>query len=90
MINPSLPEVLLQAAKIGLSNLEAQKFWNHYEAVGWRSGKNRICSWTHALTGWKLRKQGEGPPPKPVLSILDQDLNKLLREVNGNGREMRT
>lgn len=57
LIKPSLEEVKLQAAKIGLPPREALKFWNHYETVGWRCGRNPIVSWTHALTGWKLRME---------------------------------
>lgn len=50
---PSLEAIKLQAAKIGLSDLEAEKFFNYYESNGWRVGRNPMRSWTHALTNWK-------------------------------------
>jgi hypothetical protein len=50
---PSLDEVKLQAAKIGLPEAEAEKFVNFYESNGWRVGKNPMRSWPHALTNWK-------------------------------------
>lgn len=50
---PSLDEVKLQAAKIGLSQDESEKFFNYYESNGWRVGKNPMKSWTHALANWK-------------------------------------
>lgn len=87
LINPSLQEVLLQAAKIGLPNREAEKFWNHYESVGWRRGRNKICSWTHALSGWKLRWQEAGGTMRPPIERpLDQDLRHLLGGINGHAR----
>jgi hypothetical protein len=55
LFTPSLDEIQLQAAKIGLQPADAEAFYHHYEAVGWRYGRNPIVSWTHALSGWKLR-----------------------------------
>lgn len=53
---PTMEMISLQASKIGLSALEAEKFFNHYEANGWRTGRGKVVSWTHLLTGWKLRQ----------------------------------
>lgn len=50
---PSLETVKLQAAKIGLLESEAEKFFNYYEANGWRVGRNPMKSWPHALINWK-------------------------------------
>lgn len=50
---PTLEVVKLQAAKSGLAEVEAIKFWNYYESNGWRVGRNPMKSWTHALTNWK-------------------------------------
>lgn len=57
---PTLETVRLQASKIGLSDTEAEKFFNHYSANGWRVGKNPMRSWTHALSNWKLNSQNYG------------------------------
>jgi uncharacterized protein YdaU (DUF1376 family) len=57
---PDLPTIKLQAAKIGLSDIEAEKFFNHYTANGWRVGKNPMRSWTHSISNWKLNAQNYG------------------------------
>ena len=66
--SPSLEEVKLQAVKAGLPDSEAGRFFNFYESNGWRVGRNPMKSWTHALSNWKLRSNGQGhkpttPPP---------------------------
>lgn len=57
MIKPTLEECRLQAAKVGLPDIEAEKFWNYFESNGWRVGRNPMKSFSHALAGWKLRWQ---------------------------------
>jgi hypothetical protein len=52
---PTMEEVKLSSAKIGLPSTEAEKFFHYYEANGWRVGKNRMKSVNSALAGWKLR-----------------------------------
>lgn len=75
-IKPSLEDVTLQASKIGLAPVEVQKFLNHYEANGWKVGRNPMKSWTHALSNWKLNAQTYGNQPnsgknnaKPVTPV---------------------
>lgn len=53
-IKPTIEELALQAAKIGLPESEIAKFMNYYESNGWRVGKNPMQSWPHALQTWKL------------------------------------
>lgn len=55
LLTPSEEEVLLQAAKIGLPEREARKFFNYYESNGWKVGRVKMVSFTNALAGWKLR-----------------------------------
>ena len=52
---PSLDGLKLHAVEIGLSDLEAEKFWNYYESNGWRVGKNPMKCLAGALSNWKLR-----------------------------------
>ena len=49
---PSLEEVKLQCAKVGLPAIEAEAFWNYYESNGWKVGKNPMKSWPSALANW--------------------------------------
>jgi len=64
MARPELPEVELHFAKIGLPQGEAVKFHAHFEANGWKVGRNPMKSWHHASTTWKAnwqeRQQGNG------------------------------
>jgi uncharacterized protein YdaU (DUF1376 family) len=67
---PSIEAIKLQAAKIGLAEAEAEKFFNYYESNGWRVGKNPMKSWSHALQNWKsnLKNYGtsqNGQKPNP-------------------------
>jgi uncharacterized protein YdaU (DUF1376 family) len=50
---PSLEAVKLQAAKIGLPDSEAERFFNYYTSNGWKVGRVAMVSWVHALTNWK-------------------------------------
>ncbi len=52
---PTLDEVKLLAAKSGLSDLEAEKFFNHYESNGWRVGRNPMKSLSHSIATWRSR-----------------------------------
>jgi hypothetical protein len=53
---PILSDVLAYALEIGLSANEAEKFFDHYEANGWRqSNRTRIRSWHAALRNWQRR-----------------------------------
>lgn len=52
---PTLDEVKLIAAKIGLPVAEAEKFHAYYESNGWKVGKNPMKSLNGALSGWKMR-----------------------------------
>lgn len=50
---PSIEEVKLAAAKSGLPESEALKFFDYYESNGWRVGKNAMKSWPSALANWQ-------------------------------------
>jgi hypothetical protein len=45
--------VKLHAAKSGLPEIEAVKFWTYYDSNGWRVGRNPMQKWQSALTHWK-------------------------------------
>lgn len=82
---PSLETVKLQAAKIGLPDIEAEKFYAFYESKGWVVGKAQMKSWCGALSGWKLRWQ-ESPHIAPVNgeqtpSLWEKETERLRRET---------
>ena len=51
---PTIAEVKLQCAKIGLPESEADGFIAHHEARGWMLGRVKMKSWPAALTTWKM------------------------------------
>lgn len=57
---PSIEEIMLAAAKIGLPEIEARKFHAFYESKGWMVGKTKMKSVAGAMAGWKLRNQSNG------------------------------
>lgn len=50
---PSLEEVKLNGAKIGLPVVECEKFISYYESNGWKVGRNGMRSWTAAMIHWR-------------------------------------
>ena len=58
---PTIEQIKLEAAKIGLSAGESDRFYAHYSANGWMVGRNRMRSWEHALVKWKLNAGTYGP-----------------------------
>lgn len=59
-LTPPIIECQLYAAKIGLPEREAQKFWHYYESVGWRTKVGPLKNWHSAMVGWKLRSEDYG------------------------------
>lgn len=59
---PSLEEVKLNGAKIGLPDSECVNFHAYYESNGWRVGRNPMKSWNGAMihwrSNWKARNNG--------------------------------
>lgn len=66
---PTIAELELHAAKIGLAIEEVDKFLNYYESNGWRVGRNPMKSWQHALVNWKNNLKQYGPKQfgKPIV-----------------------
>lgn len=62
MITPTLEEVELAAAKIGLPQTEAFKFFHYNEARGWRINGRKMVSFPSALQFWKsIWKERQSP-----------------------------
>jgi hypothetical protein len=61
---PDLDAVIGHGAKIGVSATDAEEFYHHYTAAGWRAGNgNAIAHWGSKLKSWSLdtkRKTGSG------------------------------
>lgn len=57
---PSMPEILLQCAKIGLPEREGEKMYYFYDSKSWMVGKNKMKQWKSSLALWKLNFQERG------------------------------
>jgi hypothetical protein len=66
---PTIAELELHAAKIGLPVDEVDKFLNYYESNGWRVGRNPMKKWEASLVNWKnnLKNYGAKQFGKPVV-----------------------
>ena len=61
---PTVEELTAEAIKIGLPITEVDKFFNYYESIGWKVGKNSMKSWPATMKGW-LSRIGETPAASP-------------------------
>lgn len=73
-VKPTIGEALLNCAKIGIPEAEAEKFIAYYDSNGWRVGKNPMRSWQGAMINWRSNydakrapQQGSGLADKIVL-----------------------
>ncbi len=81
LIKPSLAEISLQAAKIGLPPREAEKFFHYYTSNGWRAGRNPMRNWLSALQHWKLVwEERPGNHAVKVKTIMQKDLDAMDRQ----------
>lgn len=55
-VPPSLTELQSFISEHGY-NVNAETFINHYEAVGWRVGKNKMKDWKAAVRSWNSRNK---------------------------------
>jgi uncharacterized protein YdaU (DUF1376 family) len=77
---PSIEAVKLQAAKIGLSGSEAERFFNYYTSNGWKVGRVAMVSWVHALTNWK---KGETQATSGAnIFILGKEYERVTARMN--------
>lgn len=52
---PTFDQIMEEAARMGLPEIECRKFESYYESNGWKVGKGKMKCWKSSLNGWKLR-----------------------------------
>jgi hypothetical protein len=57
-VKPTLEEVKLFIEE-GRYRVDAEAWYAHYEANGWRVGKNRMVRWKAAVHTWQRRREAE-------------------------------
>lgn len=55
-VKPTIPEIREYCEQIG-SPIDPSRFWNHYETVGWKVGKNPMKDWKAAVRSWTSREE---------------------------------
>ena len=73
-IPPTVEEVEIQCAQIGLPPIEATKFVNYYESKGWVVGRSKMKLWKSALANWRENYM-ERQPSLPIQSAQKKDVD---------------
>ena len=73
---PTIEEIKNYCSEKGYS-IDAEMFWNFYEAKGWMIGKNKMKNWRAACATWK-RKQSETMLPQLKLNNSNSKFEKDL------------
>ena len=55
-VKPTIREIRAYCDEIG-ATINPATFFNHYETVGWKVGKNPMKDWKAAVRGWNSREQ---------------------------------
>ena len=58
---PTLEEVREFISTNGYTLVDAETFYNHYTAIGWKVGKNAMKDWRAAVRGWQSRERKNAP-----------------------------
>ncbi len=85
---PTLDEVKLQCAKIGLPDSEAESFMAYYASNGWKVGRNPMRDWRSATINWRKHWQerhGTNRTPSSRMTQADREAEeaRILREAIG-------
>lgn len=97
-VKPSISEIVDYIQEHNL-NVDAKKFWKHYESTGWKTGNDPIRDWRGLLKKWsKVEREEDNPGTgaiqldekfyaKPVQMSEEQLQNELaqLQEKIKNG-----
>lgn len=69
-VKPTIDEVRAYIAEKGYS-VDAEKFWNFYEAKDWYIGKNKMKRWHNAVATWER----SGPDSRQTARVDQQSLD---------------
>ena len=60
-VKPSISEIVDYIQEHNL-NVDAKKFWKHYESTGWKTGNDPIRDWRGLLKKWSKAEREEDNP----------------------------
>lgn len=58
-VKPTLEEVKAYVLELGYT-MDAEKFWYHFEARGWRTREGTLKSWKAAVVNWQKNEKSYG------------------------------
>lgn len=82
-IPPSLDEIKT-FCKERNSAVNPEKFYDYYESVGWKRGKNSIKNWKACLRSWEGRNSSQAPPKPNNSEILKDFFADITEEEDVN------
>ena len=59
---PTIEAVKTFAERKGKAVIDPERFYNYYEANGWKVGKNPMKDWRAAFRMWEAREKKDGAP----------------------------
>jgi hypothetical protein len=73
----SIKEIFNFFKKKNWSEIEAEKFFNYYESIGWKKGNSPIENWQAAAESWMLKTTDFKISKKPKKKSKENDPNAL-------------
>ena len=83
---PNLNEAKAYSRELGMSEPEAERFFNHYSATGWMHGNALIVDWKAKLKNWKPQRSDR---PTRGASVLPAILKPKIMLSSEQQRELR-
>lgn len=83
---PTLDEIKAYIQEKNLLYVSAERFYNYYESIGWKVGKNKMKSWKAAISGWNAREtpstaHKEEEPEGDIPSVSMDELREMMKEL---------
>lgn len=81
---PDLEEVKLYFADKSGTEAQAERFFYHYEANGWKVGKNSMKNWKAAASGWLSRDKDQRSVKSAgtTSETIDDQISRVLNNMD--------
>lgn len=70
-VKPSISEIVDYIQEHNL-NVDAKKFWKHYESTGWKTGNDPIRDWRGLLKKWSKVEREEDNPGTGAIQLYEK------------------
>lgn len=83
-VKPTLEEVKAYCAERG-NSVDAEHFYDYYEANGWKVGKNPMKDWKASVRTWERNGYDKKPSAKKPASTIMEDYRAMEERINTKG-----